>query len=167
MRNHIRNFYNHIQRGIRRNMAEDPRSRHYSFTKLSEGHRTSGTSTFKSKTVSRQSQTNFTAGKMQRVHLRQHSWKFSQQDSRTKVAWQGGMFTHRRYFLDLAEAHKFYASAAKGLADIAGLVSPEQLTLILAAAVPPTLQLVLPPGQILPLSTPPPPPKTSTTLTGR
>ena len=70
-------------------------------------------------------------------------------------------------FSDLAEAHKFYASTAKGLADIAGLVSPEQLTLILAAAVPPTLQLVLPPGQILPLSTPPLPPKTSTTLTGR
>ena len=56
---------------------------------------------------------------------------------------------------------------AKGLADIAGLVSPEQLTLILAVAVPPTLQLILLPGQILPLSTPPPPPKTSTTLTGR
>ena len=70
-------------------------------------------------------------------------------------------------FLDLAEAHKFYARATKGLADIVGLVSPEQLTLILAAAVPPTLQLVLPPGQILPLSTLPPPPKTSTTPTGR
>ena len=70
-------------------------------------------------------------------------------------------------FSDLAEAHKFYARAMKGLADIAGLVSPEQLTLILAAAVPPTLQLVLLPGQISPLPTPPPPPETSTTLTGR
>ena len=70
-------------------------------------------------------------------------------------------------FLDLAEAHKYYANVAKGLADITGLVSPEQLTLVLAAAVPPTLQLVLPPGQISPLSTPLPPPKTSTTLTGR
>ena len=70
-------------------------------------------------------------------------------------------------YSDLAEAHKFYARATKGLANIAGLVSPEQLTLILAAAVPLTLQLVLPPGQISPLSTPPPPPETSTTLTGR
>ena len=70
-------------------------------------------------------------------------------------------------FSDLAEAHKHYANMAKGLADIAGLISPEQLTLVLAAAVPPTLQLVLPPGQILPLSTPPPPPDTSTTATGR
>ena len=69
-------------------------------------------------------------------------------------------------FSDLTEAHKFYASMAKGLADIAGLVSPKQLTLILAAAVPLTLQLVLLPGQISPLSTPPPPPETSTTPTG-
>ena len=60
-------------------------------------------------------------------------------------------------FLDLAEAHKHYANAARGIADIAGLISPEQFTLILAAAVPPTLQLVLLPGQISPLSTPPPP----------
>ena len=70
-------------------------------------------------------------------------------------------------FSDLAEAHKFYAHATKGLADIAGLVSPEQLTLILATAVPPTLQLVLLPGQISLLSIPPPPPETSTTPTGR
>ena len=69
-------------------------------------------------------------------------------------------------FSDLAEAHKFYARTAKGLADIADLVSPEQLTVILAAAVPPTLQLLMPPGQISPLSAPPPPPETSTTPTG-
>ena len=67
-------------------------------------------------------------------------------------------------FSDLAEAHKFYASTVKGLVD---LVSPKQLTLILAAAVPPTLQLVLPPGQISPLSTSPPLREKSTTPTGR
>ena len=60
-------------------------------------------------------------------------------------------------FSDLAEAHKHYANAARGIADIAGLISPEQLTLILAAAVLPTLQLVLLPGQISPHSTPLPP----------
>ena len=70
-------------------------------------------------------------------------------------------------FLDLAEAHKHYANVARGIADIAGLISPQQLTLVLVAAVPPTLQLVLPPGQISPLSTPPPPPKTATTVAGR
>ena len=57
-------------------------------------------------------------------------------------------------FSDLAEAHKHYANVARGITDIAGLISPEQLTLVLAAAVPPTLQLVLPPGQISPLSAP-------------
>ena len=59
-------------------------------------------------------------------------------------------------FVDLAEAHKHYANAARGIAGIVGLISLEQLTLVLAAAVPPTLQLVLPPGQTSPLSAPPP-----------
>ena len=59
-------------------------------------------------------------------------------------------------FSDLAEAHKHYANMAKGLADIAGLISPEQLTLVLAAAVPPTLQIVLPPGQNFATFYPPP-----------
>ena len=66
------------------------------------------------------------------------------------------------FFCNLAEAHRYYAEAAKGVADIATLVSPEQLTLVLAGAVPPTLQLVMPPGQISLLVAPPPPQKTST-----
>ena len=70
-------------------------------------------------------------------------------------------------FSDLAEAHKHYSNAACGIADIATLIAPEQLTLVLAAAVPPTLQLVLPPGVVSPLSTPPPPPKPATTAVGR
>ena len=65
-------------------------------------------------------------------------------------------------FSNLAEAHRYYATTAKGLADIANLVSPEQFMVVLAAAVPPTLQLVLPPGQVSPLLAPPPVPKTST-----
>ena len=70
-------------------------------------------------------------------------------------------------FLDLSEAHKHCASAACGIADIASLISREQLTLVLAAVVPLTLQLVLLPGHISPLSTPPPPAKTATTAMGR
>ena len=70
-------------------------------------------------------------------------------------------------FSDLAEAHKHFANAARGIADIATLIAPEQLTLVLAAAVPPTLQLVLPPELVSPLSTPPPPPKPATTALGR
>ena len=65
------------------------------------------------------------------------------------------------------EAHKHYSNAAHGIADIATLIHPEQLTLVLAAAVPPTLQLVLPPGVVSPLSTPPPLPKPATTAIGR
>ncbi|MDA8043311.1 MAG: hypothetical protein MPJ22_12905, partial [Pirellulales bacterium] len=59
------------------------------------------------------------------------------------------------------------AKAAKGLAEIALTVSPEQMTLILAAAVPPTIQLALPTGSISPLSAPPPPPEVTTTQSGR
>ena len=70
-------------------------------------------------------------------------------------------------FSDLAEAHKHFANAARGIADIATLIAPEQLTLVLAAAVPPILQLVLPPELVSPLSTPPPPPKPATTALGR
>ena len=69
-------------------------------------------------------------------------------------------------FSDLVEAHKHYSNAACGTADIATLIAPEQLTLVLAAAVP-TLQLVLPPGVVSPLSTPPPPPTPATTTAGR
>ena len=59
-------------------------------------------------------------------------------------------------FSDLAATHMSQAKAAKGLAELATMVSPEQMTLILAAAVPPTIQLALPTGSISPLSTPPP-----------
>ena len=71
-------------------------------------------------------------------------------------------------FKNLAEAHQHYAAtAAKNLAEVANVVSPEHLTIILAAAVQPTLQLVLPPGQVLPLLAPPPTPKTSSTPSDR
>ena len=40
-------------------------------------------------------------------------------------------------FSNLAEAHRYSAAAAKGLADVANLVSPEQFMVVLAAAVPP------------------------------
>ena len=70
-------------------------------------------------------------------------------------------------FSDLAKAHSAQAQAAKGLADLATTVTPEQMTLILAAAVPPTLQLSLPAGTVSPLSAPPPQPVTTTTREGR
>ena len=70
-------------------------------------------------------------------------------------------------FSELAEAHKHYANAATGLADITSLISPEQLTLVLSTAVPPTLQLVLPATQVSPLSAAPPPPTSATTPAGK
>ena len=70
-------------------------------------------------------------------------------------------------FSDLAKAHSAQAQAAKGLADLATKVTPEQMTLILAAAVPLTLQLSLPAGTVSPLSAPPPQPVTTTTHEGR
>ena len=70
-------------------------------------------------------------------------------------------------FSDLSTAHGFQAKAARGIADLATLITPEQMTLILAAAVPPTIQLVLPPNTTSPLSTPPPPPTTVATEAGQ
>ena len=69
-------------------------------------------------------------------------------------------------FSDLAKAHSAQAQAAKGLANLATTVTPEQMTLILAAVVPPTLQLSLPAGTISPLSAPPPQPVATTTREG-
>ena len=54
-------------------------------------------------------------------------------------------------FSNLAAAHAAQTRAAKGISDPAGLVTPEQFTLILVAAVPPTLHLVLPEGTSSPL----------------
>ena len=69
-------------------------------------------------------------------------------------------------FSDLAKAHSAQAQAVKGLAELATAVTPEQMTLILAAAVPPTLQLSLPIGTVSPLSAPPPQPAMITTHEG-
>ena len=69
-------------------------------------------------------------------------------------------------FSDLAKAHSTQAQVAKGLAELATAVTPEQMTLILAGTIPPTLQLSLPIGTVLSLSTPPPPPATNTTCEG-
>ena len=66
-------------------------------------------------------------------------------------------------FSDLSTAHGFQAKAAQGIVELASLITPEQMTLVLAAAVPPTIQIVLPPGSASPLSTSPPPPTTAAT----
>ena len=69
-------------------------------------------------------------------------------------------------FSNLAKAHSAQAQVAKGLANLATTVMPEQMTLILAAAVPPTLQLSIPIGTVSPLSAPPPQPAMTMTCKG-
>ena len=70
-------------------------------------------------------------------------------------------------FSKLSEAHKAYAEAADGLAQMSTKVSPEHYTLILMAATAPAIQLVLPPGITSPATAPPPPPHQATTPLGR
>ena len=64
-------------------------------------------------------------------------------------------------------AHKAYATAASGLADLATLVNPNQYTMILSAATLPMIQLVVPGNMVSPLTAPPPPQPEATTATGR
>ena len=64
-------------------------------------------------------------------------------------------------------AHKVYATAASGLADLTTLVNPDQYTMILSAATLPTIQMVVPGNMVSPLTAPPPPQPEATTVTGR
>ena len=70
-------------------------------------------------------------------------------------------------FSKLSEAHKAYAEATDGLAQMSTKVSSEHYTLILTAATAPAIQLVLPPGVTSPVTAPQPPPHQATTPLGR
>ena len=70
-------------------------------------------------------------------------------------------------FASLCTAHTAYLEAAHGLAELATLLTPEQYTLVLAATVTPSIQLIVPGRNISPLSTPPPPHQESHTAMGR
>ena len=59
-------------------------------------------------------------------------------------------------FSKLASASKAYSEAASGIAELAGEIEPDQMTMLLCAATLPAIQIVIP-GQLLsPLATPPP-----------
>ena len=60
-------------------------------------------------------------------------------------------------FMKLHNAHKEYAAAAEGLAQLATAVSPDQYTMILNTAALPKIQLVVPETMLCPLTAPPPP----------
>ena len=70
-------------------------------------------------------------------------------------------------FSKLSQAHKSYAEAVEGLAQLSTKVSPEHYMLLLTTATAPAIQLVIPPGITSSVVVPPPPPHQATTLMGR
>ena len=59
-------------------------------------------------------------------------------------------------FSKLADAHKSYAEAATSIAELSTVLNPSQYTMILRAAVMPTIQIVVPGNLVSPVSAPPP-----------
>ena len=88
--------------------------------------------------------------------------KFPQQSLPSKeiCAQIGEVFVH------LHNAHKEYAAAAEGLAQLATSVSPDQYTMILNPAALPQIQLVVPGMTLSPMTAPPPPEPQPSTAQG-
>ena len=70
-------------------------------------------------------------------------------------------------FSKLADAHRTYAEAADGLAQLSTILNPSQYTTILKAAVMPTIQIIIPGKLISPVTAPPPPPTAASTALGK
>ena len=70
-------------------------------------------------------------------------------------------------FSKLADAHRTYAEAADGLAQLSITLNPSQYATILKAAVMPTIQIVIPGKLVSPVTAPPPPPTAASTALGR
>ena len=70
-------------------------------------------------------------------------------------------------FSKLSEASKAYGEAAEALAEVSADVSLEHYMLLLSAAATPTIQIVVPPTMISPLTAPPPLAPDATTTLGR
>ena len=64
-------------------------------------------------------------------------------------------------------AHKAYAEAAEGLAELSTEVTPQQYTMLLTAASMPTIQIIVPGQLISPLTAPPPPQSPASTALGK
>ena len=89
--------------------------------------------------------------------------KFPQQSLLSKeiCAQIGEVFAH------LHNAHKEYAAATEGLAQLVTSVSPDQYTMILNAAALPQIQLVVPGKALSPMTAPPPLDPQPSTAQGR
>ena len=71
----------------------------------------------------------------------------------------------RYIFSKLSEASKAYGEATEALAEVSTDVSPDHYMLLLSAATTPTIQIVVPPMMISPITAhPPPAPDAATTL---
>ena len=70
-------------------------------------------------------------------------------------------------FSKLADAHRTYAEAADGIAELSTVLNPSQYTMILRAAVMPTIQIVVPGNLVSPVSAPPPPSTAASTALGK
>ena len=66
-------------------------------------------------------------------------------------------------FSKLAAAHKAYADAADGLAELSTVLTPPHYTMMLTVAVMPTIQVVVSGNLVSPVTAPPPPPATAST----
>ena len=58
-------------------------------------------------------------------------------------------------FSKLADPHRTYAEVADGLTELSTVLNPSQYTMILRAAVMPTIQIVVPGNLVSPVSAPP------------
>ena len=70
-------------------------------------------------------------------------------------------------FSKLADAHRTYAEAASGITELSTVLNPSQYTMILRAAVMPTIQIVVPGNLVSPVSAPPPPLTAASTPLGK
>ena len=71
------------------------------------------------------------------------------------------------FFSRLAFTSKAYSETASGIAELAGEIESDQMTMLLCAATLPAIQIVIP-GQLLsPLATPPPLPSAASTTLGK
>ena len=73
----------------------------------------------------------------------------------------------RDVFSKLAAAHKAYGEAADGLAELSTELSPPHYTMMLTAAVMPTIQIVIPGNLVSPVAAPTPPQAAASTALGR
>ena len=70
-------------------------------------------------------------------------------------------------FSKLAATHRAYAEVADGLAELSTVLNPSQYTMMLRAAVMPTIQIVVPGNLVSPVSASPPPLTAASTALGK